>query len=148
MERRHLLMLHPESIHYLVQIISGVTLEARGVGHWPHRNLRWPHLLVNVATIPTVPHVFELNPVAFVKQCGSSGILDQGDIVTGIVLPEDFLAEHDEKDYEHKDDEKNHSNADQLFFAHIRMPSLDVRDNHWPQPTVLAHKSGSAVTQK
>lgn len=141
-------MLHPESIHYLVQVIPGVTLKARGVGHWPHGDLRGSHLLVDVATIPAVPHVFELNPIAFVKQCGSGRILDQRDIVTGIVLPEDFLAEHDEKDDEHKDDEKNHSNANQLFFAHVRMSSLDVGDNHRPQPTVLAHKSGGAVTQK
>lgn len=76
MEGCHLLMFHPMSINYLVQIVPGFTLEARGVGHWPHWDLRRSHLLIDIAAVPSGPHMLELNAVAFVEQSSSSWILD------------------------------------------------------------------------
>lgn len=97
MKRRHLLVLHTKPIHYLVQVIPRVTLEARGIGHWPHWHLWRPNLLVDIPAVSTVPDVLELDAIALVEQGRSSGILYECDVVAGIVLPENFLAKNDEK---------------------------------------------------
>lgn len=69
-------MFHPMSVNYLVQIVPRLTLEARGVSHWPHWDLRRSYFLIDIAAVATGPHVLELNAVAFVEQSSSGWVLD------------------------------------------------------------------------
>lgn len=144
----HLLVLHAKPIHYLVQVIPRVTLEARGVGHRPHRNLWRPNLLVDVPAVSAVPDVLELDAIALVEQGGSGWILYQRDVIAGIVLPEHFLAENYKKDDQHKYDKQNHSYSYQLFLADIGMPRLYIGNHHRAKTAVLPHIARRAVAQE
>lgn len=119
MKRCHLLVLHAKPIHYLVQVIPRVTLEARGIGHWPHRHLWRPNLLVDVPAVAAVPDVLELDAVALVEQGGSGWILYKRDVIAGVVLPEHFLAKNDKEDDQHKYDKQDHSYSYQLLLADV-----------------------------
>lgn len=118
-KRCHLLVLHTKPIHYLVQVIPRVTLEARGIGHRPHWDLRRPNLLVDVSAVSAVPDVLELDAVALVEQGSSSWILHECDVVAGIVLPENLLAKNDKEDDQHKYDKQYHSYSYQLLLANV-----------------------------
>lgn len=148
MKRRHLLVLHTKPIHYLIQVIPWVTLEARGIGHWPHWDLRRPNLLVDISAVSTVPDVLELDAIALVEQGGCSRVLYQSDVVAGIVLPENFLAKNDEEDDQHENDKQDPGYSYQLLLANIRMPSLYIGNHHRAKTTVLPHIARGAVTQK
>jgi len=115
----HLLVLHTKPIHYLVQVIPRVTLEAWGIGHRPHRDLWRPNLLVDVSAVSAVPDVLELDAIALVEQGSSSWILYKRDVVAGIVLPENFLPKNDKEDNQQKYDKQDHSYSNQLLLADI-----------------------------
>ena len=76
------------------------------------------------------------------------GVLHQRDVVAGVALAEDLLAENDEEDDEGNDDQEHRGDADQLLPAHIGVPGLDVGHHHRPQPTVLAHVARRAVAHE
>lgn len=141
-------MLTPQPVHDLIQVAPGVALEARGVGHGAHRHLRGPHLLVDVAAIPAAPQVPERDAVALVEQRGCGGVLHQRDVVTGVVLAEDLLAEDDEQDDQNEDDEEDHRDANELLLPHVGVAGLDVGHHHGAQPAVLSHKARGAVTEE
>lgn len=144
----HLLVLARQPIHDLIQVAPGVALEARGVGHGAHGDLRGPHLLVDVAAVPAAPQVPERDAVALVEQGRGGGVLHQRDVVAGVVLAEDLLAKDDEEDHQDEDDEEDHGDADELLLPHVGVAGLDVGHHHGAQPAELAHEAGCAVTQE
>lgn len=148
MEGGHLLVLAAQSVHDLIQVAPGVALEARGVGHGAHGHLRGPHLLVDVSAVPATPQVPEGDAIALVEQGSRGRILHQRDVVAGVVLAEDLLAEDNEEDHQDEDDKEDHSDADELLLPHIGVAGLDVGHHHGAQPAVLAHEAWGAVTQE
>lgn len=148
MEGGHLLVLTAQSVHDLIQVAPGVALEARGIGHGAHGHLRGPHLLVDVAAVPAAPQVPERDAVALVEQGGRGGVLHQCDVVAGVVLAEDLLAEDNEEDHQDEDDEEDHGDADELLLPHVGVAGLDVGHHHGAQPAILAHEARGAVTQE
>lgn len=144
----HLLVLHAKPIHYLVQVIPRVTLEAWGVGHGPYRDLWRPNLLVDVPAVSAVPDVLELDAIALVQQSSSGWILYKCDVIAGIVLTEYFLAKNYKKDNQHKYDKQNHGYSYQLLFSNIRMPRLYIGNHHGAKTAVLPHIARGAVAQK
>lgn len=146
-EGGHLLGLAAQPISDLVQVAPGVALEARGVGHGAHGHLRGPGLLVRVAAIPGA-QAPEGHAVALAKQGSRGGVLHQRDVVAGVALAEDLLAEDDEEDDEGNDDQEHCGDADQLLPAHVGVPGLDVGHHHRPQPAVLAHVARRAVAHE
>lgn len=147
-KRGHLLVLSPEPVHDLVQVAPGVALEAGGVGHGTHRHLRGPHLLVDIAAIPTAAQVPERDAIALVEQGGRGGVLHQRDVVAGVVLAEDLFAEHDEEDDQGEDDKEDDCDANELFLAHVGVAGLDVGHHHGAEPAVLAHVARGAVAEE
>lgn len=75
--------------------------------------------MVDVSAVPAVPDVLELDAVALVEQGGGSWILYECDVVAGIVLPENFLAEDDKEDDQNKYDEQDHGYSYQFLLADI-----------------------------
>lgn len=147
-KRGHLLVFTAQPVHDLIQVAPGVALEARGVGHGAHGDLRGPHLLVDVAAVAATPKVPERDAVALVEQGGCGGVLHQRDVVAGVVLAEDLLAEDDEEDDEHEDDEEDHGDANELLLPHVGVAGLDVGHHDGAQPAVLAHVARRAVAEE
>lgn len=123
-------MFHSKPIHHLIQVVPRFALETRSVGHRSYGNLRWTNLLVDISTVSTTSEVLKLNPVGFVQQRRCGRVLDKSDVVTGVIFPEHFFAEHYEEDDEDKYNKEHHSYSDELLLAHVRMPCLNVGHHH------------------
>ncbi|KAL0629916.1 Histone demethylase UTY [Plecturocebus cupreus] len=135
-------------VHDLIQVAPGVALEAGRVGHGAHGDLRGPHLLVDVAAVPAAAQVPERDAVALVEQGGGGRVLHQRDVVAGVVLAEDLLAEDDEEDHQDEDDEEDHGDADELLLPHVGVAGLDIGHHDGAQPAVLAHVARRAVAEE